>query len=56
MDVNYEEEDVKVSPPKKFFEPEFIRQLHAIAKPTALIAFNSIVAETHKVKLHAQLK
>jgi spermidine synthase len=25
MDVNYEEEDVKVSPPKKFFEPEFIR-------------------------------
>ena len=53
MDLNYEEDDLKVSPPKKFFEPDFIKQLHTIAKPTALIAFNSIIDEAHKSKLHA---
>lgn len=56
MDVNYEEGDIKVSPPKKFFEPDFIRQLHAIAKPTALIAINTIIDESHKPKLLTQIR
>ena len=56
LDVNYEEDDLKVSPPKKYFEPDFISSLHRIAKPNALIAFNSIIDEAHKSKLHTQLK
>jgi len=51
MDLNYEEEDVKVSPPKKFFEPDFINQLHIISKPTSLIAINTIIDDPHKAKL-----
>lgn len=51
MDVNYEEGDTKISPPKKFFEPDFIKQLHAITKPKGLIAFNTIIDEAHKSKL-----
>ena len=43
MDVNYEEGDTKVSPPLKFFDADFIQQVHTIAKPKALIAFNTII-------------
>ena len=53
MDVNYEEGEIGVSPPKKFFEPDFIQQLHTIAKPTAVIAFNTIIDEAHKKELFA---
>jgi len=51
MDLNYEEDDVKVSPPKKFFEPDLVNQLHVISKPTALIAINTIIDNTLKAKL-----
>lgn len=51
IDLNYEEDDIKVSPPKKFLEPDFIKQLHVITKPTSLIAINTIIDESHKTKL-----
>lgn len=27
MDINYEEEDIHLSPPKKFLEPDFVQKL-----------------------------
>lgn len=56
MDVNYEEGDVGINPPKKFFEPEFIQQLHTITKPAGLIVINTIIEEEHKAKLIQQVK
>lgn len=44
FDVNYEEDDVKVSPPMKFFQPDFIAKLVEItAAEGGLIAFNTII-------------
>ena len=56
MDVNYEEGDTKISPPMKFFDAEFIQQVHNIAKPSGLIAFNTIIDKQHKQKCFAQVK
>ena len=56
MDVNYEEDNTKISPPQKYFETEFIKQVHAIAKPLSLIAFNTIIEPKNKAKLVAQVK
>ena len=56
MDVNYEEDNTKISPPQKYFETEFIKKVHAIAKPLSLIAFNTIIEPKNKAKLVAQVK
>ena len=61
IDINYEEGSEKISPPLKFFGPEFIEKLQRLAQPEGgLIAINTIVegaAERKKVvtalKTHA---
>ena len=44
IDINYEEGDVKVSPPLKFFGTDFLSKLAELtADDAGLIAFNTIV-------------
>ena len=46
MDVNYEEDSVNISPPLKFFTPEFLNQLVEITcEEGGLIAINVVVSE-----------
>ena len=40
MDINYEESNLMLSPPKKFLEPEFLKKLTDIMTPEGLATFN----------------
>lgn len=47
FDVNYEEDNVKVSPPLKYFQADFLAKLVEItAAEGGLIAFNTIIDDT----------
>ena len=51
LDVNYEEGDVKVSPPFKYFASDFLEKLLSItADEGGLIVFNTIIAESNDRK------
>ena len=51
FDVNYEEGDVKVSPPLKYFASDFLEKLLLItADEGGLIVFNTIIAESNDRK------
>ena len=44
LDINYEDDGVKISPPLKFFSPEFLTKLVELtAEEGGLIAINTIV-------------
>ena len=40
MDINYTEDDLKISPPWKFLETEFLQKIVDLANDNALIALN----------------
>jgi hypothetical protein len=50
MDINYQEDDLSISPPKKFVEPQFLNKLVSMTNEDGLVAFNLLCYEKKALK------
>ena len=51
MDLNYEEENINLSPPQKFLETEFLDKLVKLSTQDGLVAFNLLCMEKELLSL-----
>ena len=57
VDINSEDGELKVNPPFKFFQPDFLAKLVEITtEEGGLIAYNTIIEEANRKKVVTNLK